>query len=326
MSETSAEFGRRRFLLAATAVTVAGSLSVAGQASAADAGRAATRAREVRRAGRPMVGSRSVGPFEVAPLLDASGPFFFDRQQAFPEATPHDWELARAVDPGAFGPGETWHLDFRCFAIRGLRDRLTLVDAGVGPADSPASGWAPVPGRLPAELDLAGIDPADVDTVVLTHLHEDHFGWSVAPDGTPMFPNARYVVQRREVAALTADQAAMTYVVDPLRATGQLDEADGAARLATVGRGAGGWIGVVPTPGHTPGHQSVVVDGGGCQLIVTGDVLVHAVQLVDPGVGYRFEADPEAARRSRQWLLARARARGAVLATAHLTRPWIDVG
>lgn len=326
MSETAAEFGRRRFLIAATAVTVAGSLSVAGPASAVDAGRAATRARELRRAGRPMPGSRPVGPFQVTPLLDASGPFFLDRQQAFPEATPQDWESARAVDPGAFGPGETWHLDFRCFAIRGPRDRLTLVDAGVGPADSPASRWAPVPGRLPAELDLAGIDPADVDTVVLTHLHEDHFGWSVAPDGTPMFPNARYVVQRREVAALTADEAAMTYVVNPLRATGQLDQADGVARLATVGRGAGGWIGVVPTPGHTPGHQSVVVDGGGHQLIVTGDVLVHAVQLVDPGVGYRFEADPEAARRSREWLLAEARARGAVLATAHLTRPWIGVG
>ncbi|MFI2651029.1 MBL fold metallo-hydrolase [Micromonospora fulviviridis] len=326
MSETSSEFGRRRFLLAATAATVAGSLSVSGQASAAEAGRAGTGPGPVRRAGRLAVESRSVGPFEVMPLLDASGPFFLDRQQAFPEATPNDWNLARAVDPGAFGPGETWHLDFRCFAVRGPRNRLTLVDAGVGPAGSPASDWAPVPGRLPAELDLAGIAPEDVDTVVLTHLHEDHFGWSVGLDGTPMFPNARYVVQRREVAALAAGQDAMTYVVNPLRATGQLDEADGAARLATVGRGAGGWIGVVPTPGHTPGHQSVVVDGRGAQVIVTGDVLVHAVQLVDPGVGYRFEADPEAARRSRQWLLAHARARGAALATAHLTRPWTDVG
>jgi glyoxylase-like metal-dependent hydrolase (beta-lactamase superfamily II) len=325
MSETSAEFGRRRFLLAATAVTVAGSLSVAGPASAADAGRA-PRPGAVRRAARRALRSRSVGPFEVMPLLDASGPFFLDRQQAFPEATPRDWELARAVDPGAFGPGETWNLDFRCYAVRGPRDRLTLVDTGVGPVGSPASAWAPVPGRLPAELDLAGISPEDVDTVVLTHLHEDHFGWSVGLDGTPVFPNARYVVQRREVAALAAGEAAMTYVVDPLRASGQLDQVDGAARLATVGRGAGGWIGVVPTPGHTPGHQSVVVDGRGAQVIVTGDVLVHAVQLVDPGVGYRFEADPEAARRSRRWLLAEARARGAVLATAHLTRPWTDVG
>ncbi|MGC4816915.1 MBL fold metallo-hydrolase [Micromonospora sp. DT63] len=321
MCEATAEFGRRRFLLAATAVTVAGALSVADPASA---GRVPTRDREVRHAGRPRAG-RPVGPFEVTPLLDASGPFFLDRQSAFPEATPGDWELARAVDPDAFGPGQTWQLDFRCYAIRGPRDRLTLVDAGVGPADSPAAAWAPVPGRLPTELGLAGIDPADVDTVVLTHLHEDHFGWSVMPDGTPVFPNARYVVQRREVAALGAGQTARTYVVDPLRATGQLDEADGVARLATVGRGAGGWVGVVPTPGHTPGHQSVIVDGGGRQLIVTGDVLVHAVQLVDPAVGYRFEADPVAARRSREWVLAEARARGAVLATAHLTRPWIGV-
>ncbi|MEU2610994.1 MBL fold metallo-hydrolase [Micromonospora sp. NPDC007271] len=269
-----------------------------------------------------LAGRRAVGAFEVIPLLDAAGPFFLDRRVAFPEATPRDWDRARVVDPGAFGPGETWRLDFRCYAIRGPRDRLVLVDAGVGPDGSPAEGWAPTPGRLPAELERAGIEPADVDMVVLTHLHEDHFGWSVGPDGTPLFPNARYVVQRREVVALPDGDAARAYVVDPLRATGQLDEVDGVARLATA---RGGSVRVIPTPGHTPGHQSVIVDHGHERVIVTGDVLVHAVQLVDPAVAYRYEADPEVARRTRQRLLAAAGARGAVLATAHLTQPWTEV-
>jgi len=270
--------------------------------------------------------SRSVGGFVVTPLLDAAGPFFADRQVAFPEATEADWARARSVDPGAFGPGQTWQLDFRCFVVRGPRDRLMLVDTGVGPEGSPAAAWAPTPGRLPAELDRAGIDPADVDTVVLTHLHEDHYGWSVRPDGTPMFPNARYVVQRREIAALEEGDSALGYIVNPLRAAGLLHEVDGITRLATAPGRSGGVIRVVPTPGHTPGHQSVVIENRARQVIVTGDVLVHAVQLVDPEVSYRFEADAELARQTRRRLLAEARGRRTVLATAHLTRPWVELG
>lgn len=277
------------------------------------------------RTGRTTALARSFGAFEVMPLVDASGPFFLGRQAAFPEATSHDWDVARLVDPSAFGLGETWLLDFRCFVIRGPRDRLLLVDTGVGPDGSPAAAWAPTPGRLPAELELAGIDPRDVDTVVLTHLHEDHYGWSVGLDGTPMFANARYIVQRREVAALAEGDAAVGYVVDPLRATGQLDQVSGAARVTLATGRSGGSIRVVPTPGHTPGHQSVVIDSRDRQVIVTGDVLVHAVQLVDPDVSYRFEADPEVARRTRHTLLIGARQRHTVLATAHLRQPFIEL-
>ncbi|MEO3780213.1 MBL fold metallo-hydrolase [Micromonospora sp. B11E3] len=193
--------------VAAAAVTVAGATGTAAPANA----------KPGRTTGQRTWDARSVGAYEVIPLLDAAGTFFLDRQAAFPAATPEDWDLARTVDPDAFGPGEAWQLAFRCYAVRGPRHRLTLVDTGVGPDGSPAGGWAPPPGRLPVELDRAGIDPADVDTVVLTHLHEDHFGWSVGLDGTRVFPNARYVVQRREVANLPDGDAARTYVVEPLR-------------------------------------------------------------------------------------------------------------
>ncbi|KOV33262.1 beta-lactamase [Streptomyces sp. XY431] len=256
-------------------------------------------------------------------LLDAHGPFPGTAQAAFPDATAADWERARRLDPAAFGPGDTWELDFRCYAVRRPGGRVTLVDTGIGPVGSPASGWAPVPGRLPAVLARAGIAPADVETVVLTHLHEDHYGWSVTPEGVPVFPNARYVVQHAEVAALGPTRTARTYVVEPLLRAGQLHEADGHSVLAGRARPGGGAITLLPTPGHTPGHQSVLVDGGGDRLLVTGDVLVHAVQLATPAVRYLFEADPETARRSREQLLAEARRTGAVLGTAHLNRPFV---
>lgn len=257
-----------------------------------------------------------MGEFEVVPLVDATGPFFTDRLQAFPQATRAQWDAARDLDPTAFAADDGWELDFRAFLIRGAR-RNVLVDVGVGPVESPASAWAPVPGVLPSELERAGVEPADVDTVVLTHLHSDHCGWAVLPGGTPMFPNARYVVQQRETTPLQAGDTALSYVVSPLRSTDQLDEIDGELVL-TPG------IKIIPTPGHTPGHQSVEVDTGDRPVIVTGDVLVHAIQLVAPEVAYAYEDDSDEARRTRITLLQEATRRRAMLATAHLRQAFVE--
>ena len=264
-----------------------------------------------------------IGPYRVTALLDASGRFG-TAGQMFLGASGEDWVRARQVDPDAFGADDAWLLDFRCFLVRGPHSRLTLVDTGVGPEGSPSSGWAPVPGRLEDALAEAGVSPSDIDTVVLSHLHEDHYGGSVRLDGTPVFEQARYVVQRTELESLSPDGAAMSYVVEPLQATGQLDVADGETRLGLPSTRATG-IRVVPTPGHTVGHQSVVVDGGRQRLVITGDVLVHAVQLVNPDVAYIFERDKTLARRTRNELLSSARESGALLATAHLHRPFITV-
>ncbi|MFJ4667945.1 MBL fold metallo-hydrolase [Kitasatospora purpeofusca] len=309
--------GRRRVLRGALAVASAVALRPLVAATPAAAAPAAPAAS----AGAVVV--RRFGRYEVLALLDAHGPFPGTAQAAFPDATAADWERARRLDPAAFGPNDTWRLDFRCYAVRRPGGRVTLVDTGIGPVGSPASGWAPVPGRLPAVLARTGIAPADVETVVLTHLHEDHYGWSVTPEGAPVFPNARYVVQHAEVAALGPARTARTYVVEPLLRAGQLHEVDGRTVLAGRARPGGGAITLLPTPGHTPGHQSVLVDGGGDRLLLTGDVLVHAVQLATPAVRYLFEADPGTARRTREELLAEARRTGALLGTAHLNHPFV---
>lgn len=261
-----------------------------------------------------MTMTATVGDFEVLALNDASGLFFEPATTAFPEATPDDWARARHVDPAAFGPDGAWWLDFRCHAVRRPDGRYVLVDTGVGPAPS----WAPAPGCLPARLAAAGIDHADVDLVVLTHLHEDHYGWSVSPTGVPTFPNARYVVQRTEVAALT--ETVRDDVVEPLRRTGQLSEVDGRVTLSAHRDVR---LTAEPTPGHTPGHQSVLLTGRSRRILITGDVLVHAVQLVSPEVAYKYEANPELARQTRETVLSQAER--TVLATAHLTRPFVPV-
>ncbi len=70
----------------------------------------------------------------------------------------------------------------------------------------------------------------------------------------------------------------------------------------------------------------MVVTAGDEEVVVTGDVLVHAVQMVNPDVAYRFEADPSLAAETRRAVLERARRHGSLLATAHLHTPFVRVG
>lgn len=262
--------------------------------------------------------NRNVGSITVTALTDGEGAFFQPRAEAFSQATAAQWAEADRRDPGSVTADGQWWLPFRSFAIRTGDGPVTVVDTGIGPVDAPAASWAPVPGRMPAELDAAGIDPADVDTVVLTHLHSDHIGWAVTgTPGQPYFPNASYLVQRAELdAAETLNPGLPAGLVAPLRAAGQLRVIDGETILKPAVR-------LLPTPGHTPGHQSVLVTSADERMLVTGDLLVHVVQLVDPDLAYAHEEDPALARASRQ---AALRAHSpTVLATPHLNTPFTQL-
>src|SRR3712207_9591399 len=83
-------------------------------------------------------------------------------------------------------------------------DRLVLVDTGTGPDPS----FGPDLGKLPRHLQAAGIDPAAVDTVVITHLHPDHTG-GLAPGGAAAFPHA----EDRKSTRLNSSHANISYAV-----------------------------------------------------------------------------------------------------------------
>jgi glyoxylase-like metal-dependent hydrolase (beta-lactamase superfamily II) len=129
--------------------------------------------------------------------------------------------------------------------------------------------------------------------------------------GTPYFPNAAYLLQRADAAALARPELA-DRLFRPLEETGQLRLVEGDVPIA-----AG--VTVIATPGHTPGHQSVLVEYREQQLLVTGDLLVHALQLIAPDTPYLYEMDPETARLSRTKLLKA----GITLATPHLSEPFV---
>ncbi|GII86719.1 MBL fold metallo-hydrolase [Sphaerisporangium siamense] len=250
---------------------------------------------------------RTFAGIEVTPLRDAVGPMGQSIRRPLPElftgASPDDW---------AGTPAE-WVLHFRCYLLRDAFGRVVLVDTGIGGTDSPASSWAPVPGGLAGELAAAGVAPGDVGTVVLTHLHSDHASGAVT-EGVPAFPNARHVIQRAEVDWIegAGPNPILERVLRPL--TGLIDAVDGAAVVVPGVR-------VAHTPGHTPGHQVVQVGS----LTLTGDVVLHPVQLANPAVRYAYDEDAERAAASRQDLLRRVRAEGGLLGTGHFPEPFTDL-
>ncbi len=152
--------------------------------------------------------------------------------------------------------------------------------------------------RLAAELRCAGFSPEDVDIVLLTHLHADHAGgcthWSDPADpeseAVPSFPNARYLIQRLEMAeaAFPNERTRGTYFPnnwEPLRRSGQLELVDGDLALASGVR-------TVTVPGHTESIQVVWVEDAGESLLFLGDACSWAAHMDRLAWVPSFDLDP----------------------------------
>jgi glyoxylase-like metal-dependent hydrolase (beta-lactamase superfamily II) len=141
-------------------------------------------------------------------------------------------------------------------------------------------------------LRALGVEPESIDYVVMTHLHFDHSGGAVrrtASGFAPVFARARHVVQARELADAQHphERNRASYLdenIGPLVESKLLMAVDGETEFAPG-------IRVIPTPGHTAGHQSVVIsDGNGHHVVFFGDVIPTALHLKLPFImGYDLD-------------------------------------
>lgn len=178
-------------------------------------------------------------------------------------------------------------MTLNCLLIRS-RGQTILVDTGLGDRLTPDESrrWRlerPAGGLL-AELQRLGVSPEDVDLVVNTHLHADHCSGNTRQQAgqlVPVFPQATYLVQRLEWAdAVNPDARTRgTYFGDnymPLLETGQLELLHGDIELTDQVR-------LVVTPGHTRGHQSVVLESGTWHGLYLGDLASYAAHFERAG-------------------------------------------
>jgi glyoxylase-like metal-dependent hydrolase (beta-lactamase superfamily II) len=175
--------------------------------------------------------------------------------------------------------------------------RVIVVDTCVGNDKVRQSpNWHLQKNRFLEDMAEAGFARERVTTVVCTHLHVDHVGWNtLLKDGkwTPTFPNARYLIGKKEyehwMAAPEGETAdIMNDSVKPIFDAGLAQTVDMDHRISPQ-------IRLVPTPGHTPGHVSVMIESEGQSAVITGDMIHHPCQFARPDWQSLFDADPPAA-------------------------------
>ena len=182
-------------------------------------------------------------------------------------------------------------------------ERLAIFDAGAG------SNFMPTAGKLPESLEAAGIDPADVTDVVITHAHPDHI-WGLTDDFDELvFANAQVHIGQEEWDFWSAEDAIskvpedrQTFVVGAQNRFAALGDN---IRFLKAGDEVLPGIEAMATPGHTPGHMSFMVHGTE-PVVILGDAMTNsAISLARPDWRAGTDQDPEQAAKTRVTLLDR---------------------
>ena len=190
-------------------------------------------------------------------------------------------------------------------------EHRVLVDMGAG-------NLGPRTGRLTQSMQAAGIRPEDIDTVVITHAHPDHIGGTLDERGQPIYANAHYYIWKdewefwfSELATAKTPERFVTCArgnLEPIRKRVIL--------LSQEGEIVPG-IGVIPAPGHTPGHMVVSVSSAGERLFYIGDTVLYPLHLEHPGWLPIYDIVPDKAEISKHVIFDLAAETGAWVIGQH---------
>lgn len=257
----------------------------------------------------------SIGGVEIISLLDVGD---WHLANFFPSADPQLWETYRSVYPEAQCDGNAICTSATAYAVRSGGSTV-LVDAGLGPGPHERIGNQR--GRLLLELNEAGIAPDAIELVIVTHLHHDHVGWNgiASAEGVrPTFPKARYLLPQKDWAYYQqpdmASRAAHLHNTAALYERGLVDLVDGEKTI-------GGHLTLVPTPGHTPGHQAVLVTSANERAMIIGDMAHTPAQVQETAWSPGADADPQRSARTRSDVFDRVEADGMLLCAGHFPHP-----
>ncbi len=203
---------------------------------------------------------------------------------------------------------------FTCLIVNTGRHKV-LVDTG-------ADGLTPNTGRLLRNLQAVGIEAGEIDTVILTHGHDDHIGGNTDAKGKPSFPRARYVMWKEEWTFWTSEQPEALYKNEDFTFTrknlfpiqDQMDLLDHEAEVVSGVR-------AIPAPGHTPGHMAVSVSSHGKQLLCISDAFLHPIHIEHPEWHAAHEVASEQIIKTRHFLLNKAATEKALMLAFHFPFP-----
>ncbi|WP_446743524.1 MBL fold metallo-hydrolase [Silvibacterium acidisoli] len=299
---------RRHFCLTGAAAAGAVSLSSAITAIA--------QAPVSQKSAQPGFYRFNVGASEVTVLSD--GPLNFPIKTLFPGHI----EEAQKELATHFLPQDHVALQQNTTLIR-VGGKLVLVDAGSGPGGK----FQPTAGRLLDYIAAAGYRPDQIDMVLITHGHSDHlWGISDLQNEVLLFPNAEFVADETEVKFWNSPELTVNVspALKPDVTRANLKLAAPRLRLIKAGAEVLPGLTTISTPGHTPGHMSVLLHSGNDQLLLTSDVVVnYPVDFAHPEWPFGFDQDKPLAAKSRIAFLDRAAADRTLVSGYHLPFPGV---
>jgi len=239
----------------------------------------------------------------IEPLVDAVG-VLGSLEEFYPGTPLEAWAPYRESYPELF-VGDSWRLPILCHLITS-GDHTVLVDTGAGPPGG-WKDWEPEQeGGLLAGLAAHGVEPAEVDVVLMTHVHIDHVGWNTDAAGEPVFPRARYLLEEHALAAARerADRPHIQRCL--LKIEDRLESFAGETEIVPG-------VTAVPLPGHDPGHVGVRVGG----VLMIGDAAPHPALLDHPDWEFAYDLDSERAVATRAGLVDRLD--GEVVLSSHFS-------
>ncbi len=208
-------------------------------------------------------------------------------------------EIARQLS-GNYLPLENAVLEQNALIVN-TGNQLVLFDTGMGTAKD----FGPTTGKLLASMKAAGIDPKDIDAVVMSHGHIDHLGGNVGDDGKSNFPNAQFYIQQSDLEFWTDEKLAGGPLKSYLaQAKKNLLPVRDRVVFFKDGQEFLPGITAIGAPGHTVGHTIFNIASGGKSMAYIGDLTHHPVLLMEkPLTEFAYDTDPKQAAQTRVKLL-----------------------
>jgi glyoxylase-like metal-dependent hydrolase (beta-lactamase superfamily II) len=219
----------------------------------------------------------------------------------------------------AFLPTDAFPITFNTLVLN-QGGRITLIDTGNGDSGAPTSG------RWMANFRAAGFDPAQVNTVVISHFHGDHINGLRLKDGTAVFPNAEVLIPAAEWA-FWMDDARMNQAPEAMKGGFQgarrvFGPIAGNVKRYEADKEVVPGLTSIAAPGHTPGHTAYMLSSGSGKLMIMSDVTNHPALFVrNPDWSAVFDMDADQARATRRKMLDMAASERAQVAFYHAPFP-----
>jgi glyoxylase-like metal-dependent hydrolase (beta-lactamase superfamily II) len=276
--------------------------------------------------------------FAKAPMLNRQAPYFYrfklgnlegtivsdgtlplgKPEENFIGLTRHEIEKQLADN---FLPPDNAVLEQNALIIN-TGDQLILFDTGMGDLRL----FGPTTGKLLSNMRQAGVDPKDVDAVVMSHAHIDHCGGCIADDGSHNFPNAQYYVTQADYDFWTTESnVPPQFKVFWETATKNLKPNRHRMQFIKDGEEIVPGVHALLAPGHTVGHTIFMIESGGQQLCYIGDLAHHPILLLQkPFTEFKYDTDPKQSAQSRVKMLSMLSDKKIPLLAYHF--PWPGIG